>query len=52
MNKKKILGLLLLVLAVFTVVGMVIENDAFWAVHNYCTILLSVLSGVVLLKQK
>lgn len=52
MNKKKILALLLLVLAIATGVGMVIENDAFWTIHNYFTILLSVVSGIVLLRQK
>ena len=42
----------MLVFAVYTIVGMVLDDAAFWKVYNYVTIILSVTSGVVLLKQK
>ena len=50
MKKNKIIGVLLLVLAVATIAGMVINNDTFWTVYNWTVIVLSVLSGVILLK--
>jgi hypothetical protein len=49
---KKILGVLLLLLAAATVVGMMIQNDAFWNIYNYVTFLLTVLGGFALLKTK
>lgn len=52
MKTNKIIGLLLLVLAIFTIIGMVINKDAYWNIYNYCTLIFSVISGVVLLKQK
>ena len=52
MKKNKVLGVLLLVLAVSTVVGMVIKNDTYWAGLNYVTVAVSVLSAIALLKQK
>ena len=52
MKKNKVLGVLLLVLAAGTVVGMVIQKDAYWNIYNYFTIIISVMGGFVLLKQK
>ncbi|MFA5144643.1 MAG: hypothetical protein WC723_01355 [Candidatus Omnitrophota bacterium] len=52
MKKNKIIGLLLLVLAFFTIVGIAINNNTYWAGYNYVTIIFSVLSGIVLLRQK
>ncbi|MBU0547383.1 MAG: hypothetical protein KJ710_00485 [Candidatus Omnitrophica bacterium] len=52
MKKNKVIGLLLLVLAISTIIGMIIANETYWNVYNYTTIILSVLSGIVLLKQK
>lgn len=52
MKKNKILGVLLLVLAAGTVVGMVIQKDAYWNIYNYFTIIISVMGGFALLKQK
>lgn len=52
MKKSKVLGVLLLVLAAATVVGMVIQNDAYWNIHNYVTVILCVICGLALLKQK
>lgn len=52
MISRIVIGILLLVLAVATVVGMAIENASFWTIYNYITILFSVVGGVVLLKQK
>lgn len=52
MRKNKIIGILLLIFTVYTIVGMVIKNNAYWAIYNYVTIIFSVLSGIVLLKEK
>ncbi|MFA7283788.1 MAG: hypothetical protein WC066_04505 [Candidatus Omnitrophota bacterium] len=52
MKSVKIIGVLLLVYAVVTIVGMVIENNDFWAVYNYITLVFSIVSGIILLKQK
>ena len=52
MKKDKVIGILLLVFAVYTVAGMVIDDNAFWAIYNYITLVFSIVSGVVLLKQK
>ena len=51
-RKNKIIGILLLIFTVYTIVGMVIKNNAYWAIYNYVTIIFSVLSGIVLLKEK
>ncbi|MDD5692818.1 MAG: hypothetical protein PHP10_06570 [Candidatus Omnitrophica bacterium] len=52
MKNDKVIGVLLLVLAISTIVGMVIENATFWLIYNYITIVLSVIIGISLLKQK
>jgi uncharacterized membrane protein len=52
MRKSKIIGTLLLVFAIYTIAGMVLANDVFWSIYNYVTLVLSILSGIVLLKEK
>ena len=52
MKSNKIIGLLLLVLVIYTIVGMILSNNAFWLVYNYVTIAIALFSGIVLLKQK
>jgi hypothetical protein len=52
MKKNQVIGWLLWALAVGTVVGMVLNSDAYWALYNYATLLVCVVSGVVLLNQK
>jgi len=52
MKKNAVIGLLLLVLAIATIVGMIINNDTYWFIYNYVTIIFSVISGIVLLNQK
>jgi|GEM_PF-471421 len=52
MKNNKVIGMLLLIMAVSTVVGMVIENAAYWRIYNYVTIIFFVPSGIILLKQK
>jgi hypothetical protein len=52
MKSNKAIGLLLLILAFSTVVGMIINNAAYWSIYNYAVIVVSALSGIVLLKQK
>ena len=52
MKKNQIIGLLLLILAMLTVMGMVIKSEAYWSVHNYLAILISLIGGIFLLKQK
>lgn len=52
MNKNKVIGALLLVLAVATVVGMVLANDSYWLAYNYAVVIISVVGGIGLLRQK
>jgi flagellar motor component MotA len=52
MNKNKLIGLALAVLAVLTVIGMALNNNDYWAVYNYITLIVCVWGSVVLLKQK
>jgi len=52
MKKNKVIGVLLLVLVVFTIVGMVLANDVFWLIYNYIVLMVCALSGIALLKQK
>jgi len=52
MKNDKVIGVLLLILAIATIVGMVIKNDAYWSAYNYITIVLSVIIGISLLNQK
>ncbi|MDD5505188.1 MAG: hypothetical protein PHR73_00295 [Candidatus Omnitrophica bacterium] len=52
MKKTKVIGALLLVFAVFTVLGMILANETYWGVYNYVTLAFSVLSGIALLNEK
>jgi len=52
MKKSKVIGLLLLILAFFTITGMVVNSNAYWRIYNYVTILFSLSGGIVLIKQK
>ncbi|HQP91936.1 MAG TPA: hypothetical protein PLU24_04605 [Candidatus Omnitrophota bacterium] len=52
MKKTRVLGISLLLLAVLTVVGMVLQSDAFWNFYNYLTLVICIFGGVSLLKQK
>ncbi len=52
MKKNKIIGSLLLLLAVYTIAGMLINNDIFWLVYNYVVITFSIISGILLIKEK
>jgi len=52
MKKNKISGLLLLLLAMATIIGIFMNNDAYWLMYNYATIILSTLIGISLLMQK
>lgn len=52
MKKRKMVGGLLLALAIATVVGMVIMNDVYWSIYNYATLAISALGSIVLLRQK
>jgi len=52
MKKNKVIGALLLILAISTIIGMRIENTTFWLSYNYATIALSVICGSILLFNK
>jgi len=52
MKTNKIVLLFLLVLVITTAIGMALNNDTYWTIHNYGTLLFSVICGVLLLKQK
>lgn len=51
MKTTKVIGILLLLFAVYTIIGMIIADQSFWTVYNYVTLIFSVVSGIVLLKQ-
>ena len=51
MKKSKIIGGLLLILAVTTIVGMIVDNVTFWIIYNWATIILSTVGGIILLKE-
>jgi len=48
----KLIGLILLVLAAGTVVCMRIDNNSVWNVYNYIMIVMLIVSGILLIKQK
>jgi hypothetical protein len=52
MKSGKVIGVLLLIFAVFTILGMIIDNNDFWGIYNYVALILSIGSGIVLIKQK
>ncbi len=52
MRKNKVIGALLLILAVYTIAGMIIQNDFFWLAYNWVVIIFSVIGGIALLKDK
>ena len=52
MKAVKIIGVLFLLFTAYTIVGMVLSDQRFWAVYNYITLALSISSAIVLLKQK
>jgi len=52
MSKNKIIGVLLAILAVSTMAGMIIENNTFWLVYNYVTIMFAAIGSLILLKGK
>ncbi|HNW39317.1 MAG TPA: hypothetical protein PL125_07115 [Candidatus Omnitrophota bacterium] len=52
MKKSKLIGFLLLIFTVVTIVGMFLDDDFYWQIYNYLTIIFSVCSGVVLIKEK
>ncbi|MBU1006699.1 MAG: hypothetical protein KKH08_03805 [Candidatus Omnitrophica bacterium] len=51
MKKNKVIGALLLILAVSTITGMIIDKIAFWTAYNWATIIFSAISGFALLKE-
>ena len=51
MKKNEVIGVLLLILAVTTIVGMIVDNVTFWIIYNWATIILSTVSGITLLKE-
>jgi len=52
MKQNKVIGLFLLVLSILTISGMLMNNDDFWAVFNYITLIGCIPGGILLLKQK
>lgn len=52
MEKQKVIGILLLIFAIYTAVGMIIDDPIYWSIYNYVTLIFSVISGIVLLRQK
>lgn len=52
MKTNKIVVLFLLALVITTIVGMILNSDAYWSIYNYGTLLFSVVCIILLLKQK
>jgi hypothetical protein len=52
MKINKGIGLLLLVFAGYTILCMALDKGTFWRIYNYVTLVFSVSSGIILLKQK
>jgi len=52
MKMNKVGGAWLLILAVATIVGMFIDNYYYWITYNVVTIILGVMCGIALLKEK
>ncbi|MFA5271101.1 MAG: hypothetical protein WC412_02020 [Candidatus Omnitrophota bacterium] len=52
MKAVKVIGVLFFVYAIITIIGMVLDNNSFWMVYNIVTLVFSIPSGIVLLKQK
>jgi len=52
MKNTKVIGVLLLIFAAITVLAMIIDNNDLWSVYNYLTLVLTISSGVILIKQK
>ena len=52
MKKNKVIGMLLLILAISTIIGMVIDESGYWIIYNILVIIFALISGIALLKQK
>jgi len=50
MQKNKVIGILLLVLSIFTLTGLALNNDKFWVIYNYIVIIFGIIGGFILLK--
>ena len=50
--KNKIIGILLIALAILTVAGMIMNNNRFWITYNYIALAISIVGGIALLKDK
>jgi hypothetical protein len=51
-KKNQLIGVLRLVLAIATVVGMVLADPVYWHIYNYVTLIFCVLGAKELLIQK
>ena len=52
MGRSKRLGVILLVLTAATVAGLILNQDAYWAVYNYASIVVTTVCGFTLIRQK
>lgn len=52
MKTNRLIGMLFLILAIFTISGMAINKDVYWRIYNYATIILALSSGIILARQK
>ena len=52
MSKTKVIGVLLLIVAFATIAGVIIDNVAYWLAYNWIVIVVCVISGIILLKEK
>jgi len=52
MNAKKILGLLLFFLVFLVIIGFIIRNPYYWTVVDMLVIIIGLVGGVILLRDK
>lgn len=52
MQKNKVIGILLIVLSIYTLTGLALNNDKFWVIYNYIVIIFGIIGGFILLRQK
>jgi len=52
MKRNKVIGVLLLLLAISTILGVKLNNATYWLTYNYVTVALSIICSYALLRQK
>ncbi len=51
MKNKKLIAIVLILVIVLTIVGMVIDNAAYWLSYNYVIMIIALIGAISLLKK-